>query len=161
MIYKEIKSKVQVFNNIDELEPKDAELIHKALATRLDAHSPYSDFQVGAAVRLANNDIIIGNNQENSSYPAGLCAERVALFYASAVYPEEPVKTLAVSAAPKGQTNLQPVPPCGSCRQVIAEFEHKFNRPIKIYFMGNSGPIMAVNSIECLLPLAFNKSFLR
>jgi len=158
---KKIYSDIKVFDSVDELPKPVYHLMQKAIAIKKDAYSPYSNFQVGAAVRLANDEIITGNNQENSSYPTGLCAERVALFYASAHYPNQAIKTIALTASPADAPNEQPVPPCGSCRQVIAEYEYKFDQPIEIYCMGDRGNIIAVNSIKALLPLAFDRSFLK
>jgi len=156
-----ISSEIKIFDSIDELPQLPHDLMKKATKAKVNAYSPYSNFQVGAAVLLDNDEILLGNNQENSSYPAGLCAERVALFYASANYPDQSIKMMALSASPVDTPNDQPVPPCGSCRQVIAEYEYKFDQAIEIYFMGDRGKVIAINSIKALLPLAFDRSFLK
>ena len=156
-----ICSEIKIFDSIEHLPQSAYSLMQKATQAKLNAYSPYSTFQVGAALQLANREIVLGNNQENSSYPAGLCAERVALFYASANYPDQAIQMMALTASPVNTPNDQPVPPCGSCRQVIAEYEYKFDQAIEIYFMGDRGRVIAVSSIKTLLPLAFDRSFLK
>ena len=156
-----INFEIKIFESIEELSQPVFDLMQEAISIKSKAYSPYSNFQVGAALRLANGKVITGNNQENSSYPAGLCAERVALFYTSANYPEQAIKTMALSASPMNAHNDQPVPPCGSCRQAIAEYEYKSNQPIEIYFMGDRGKVIAVSSVKTLLPFAFDRSFLK
>ena len=121
---------------------------------------PYSNFYVGAALLLDNNKIITGNNQENASYPLGLCAERTAIFYAGSKYPNAKVLRMAISAGSKNNQTTTPIPPCGSCRQVIAEYEIKQETPIEIYFMGERGKIAKSNSLANLLPLVFDKKVL-
>jgi cytidine deaminase len=123
------------------------------------AYAPYSGFHVGAAVLLENGLIVSGNNQENSAYPSGLCAERVALFYANANYPDSGVKTIAISAAKNDVLVNEPVKPCGSCRQALAETEVRFKTPIRIILDGQDG-ILVLNGVESLLPLSFSKKAL-
>jgi cytidine deaminase len=123
------------------------------------AYAPYSGFHVGAAVLLGNGLIVSGNNQENSAYPSGLCAERVALFYANANYPDSEVKTIAISAAKNGVLVNEPVKPCGSCRQALAETEVRFGTPIRIILDGQDS-ILVLNGVESLLPLSFSKKAL-
>src|SRR5690606_6371295 len=110
-------------------------------------------FKVGAAVLLDNGEIITGNNQENVSYPSGLCAERTAIYYAGAQYPDSKILKIAISAASSNQKTTQPIPPCGACRQAIAEYEIKQDSPVEIYFMGEVGNIMKSNSLSNLMPL--------
>lgn len=150
-----------VFDSSKELSEKERNLLKQAIKARSDAYAPYSNFQVGAAVLLENGKIVIGNNQENASYPSGLCAERVAIFQAGAKYPDVAINAIAISAASKSNPVRQPAAPCGNCRQSIAEYEHKQNQPISIVFQGQEGPIYKCNSIAEILPLAFNNSFLR
>ncbi|WP_350287102.1 cytidine deaminase [uncultured Croceitalea sp.] len=158
------KRKVQfdltVYKIEDELSPEEAELLAQAVTARKRAYAPYSDFNVGAAVLLDNGTIVLGNNQENASYPSGLCAERVAIFSAGANYPYERIKMIAVSAASKNYKVTEPAGPCGNCRQAMAEYEQKQKKPIQILMRGESGPIYKCESINDLLPLAFNNSFL-
>jgi len=155
----EIKIVVHEFENIDELPVNDQNLLLEARRITGQAYAPYSGFHVGAAVLLENGLIVSGNNQENSAYPSGLCAERVALFYANANYPDLGVKTIAVSAAKNGVLVNEPVKPCGSCRQALAETEVRFKTPIRIILDGQDG-ILVLNGVESLLPLSFSKKAL-
>lgn len=155
-----IESKLYVFESLDEL-PKDVSLLmQKAFQAREKAYAPYSKFHVGAALLLDNNEIITGNNQENASYPSGLCAERTAIYYAGSQYPNAKIVRMAISASSKNKPTIKPIPPCGACRQSIAEYEIKQNEPIEIYFMGESGKVVKSNSLANLLPLVFDKSVL-
>ena len=120
------------FNSIEELNDDDRSLLLKAKEAAKNAYAPYSKFRVGAAVRLANGTIIIGSNQENAGYPVGLCAERVALFSAQANYPDQPVVALAVTAIGSDGKISQPVPPCGSCRQVMIEAGSRPTHPFRL-----------------------------
>lgn len=148
------------FEGISECPEEIQSLMAKAKEAREKAYSPYSNFQVGAAVLLENGIVVTGSNQENASYPAGLCAERTAIFYVGSKYPNVTIKSIALTAGLKGKDNTEAVPPCGSCRQAIAEYEQKQNSPIGIYFMGKSGKVKKVDSLLSLLPLAFNKGYL-
>ena len=155
-----IESVLQVFDNYDEL-PKDiAELMNQAISIRIKSYSPYSNFSVGAAILLDNGEIITGNNQENASYPSGLCAERTAIYYAGSQYPDSKILKMAVIAGSKLKPTITPIPPCGACRQAIAEYEVKQDAPIEIYFMGEAGKVVKSNSLANLLPLVFDKSVL-
>ena len=109
---------------------------------------------------LDNGEVVIGNNQENASYPSGLCAERTAIYYAGAKYPNAKILKMALTAGSKSQTTTIPIPPCGACRQAIAEYEVKQDSPIEIYFMGETGKIVKSESLANLLPLGFDRSFL-
>jgi len=155
----EIRIVVHEFENIDELPVIDQKLLLEARRITRQAYAPYSGFYVGAAVLLGNELIVVGNNQENSAYPSGLCAERVALFYANANYPDSEVKTIAISAAKNGVLVNEPVKPCGSCRQALAETEVRFNTPIRIILDGQDS-ILVLNGVESLLPLSFSKKAL-
>lgn len=155
----EIKIVVHEFENIGELPVNDQNLLLEARRITGQAYAPYSGFHVGAAVLLENGLIVSGNNQENSAYPSGLCAERVALFYANANFPDSGVKTIAISAAKKGVLVNEPVKPCGSCRQALAETEVRFKTPIRIILDGQDS-ILVLNGVESLLPLSFSKKAL-
>ena len=125
------------------------------------AYAPYSDFQVGAAVLLADGQIYEGNNQENAAYPSGLCAERVALFYVSATHPDIPIAAVAVTVNHDRAPDFDDlVSPCGGCRQVIAEYEHKFKQPIKIYLLGRDERVSVIPSMQVLLPFFFSSEVL-
>lgn len=149
-----------VYESANELEQEDQILMKEAVRARKKAYSPYSKFNVGAAILLENGEIVIGNNQENASYPSGLCAERVAIFYASAKFPSITIKTIAISATSKNYVVNRPAAPCGNCRQSISEYEIKQNSPISIIMSGETGEILKCNSVSDILPLAFNSTFL-
>lgn len=153
----EIKILITEYQNLEELSEQDRILILEAREITKLAYSPYSLFNVGAAVLLENGNIIKGNNQENSAYPSGLCAERVAIFYANANFPNTAIKTIAISASKNGELVNEAIKPCGSCRQVISETEFRFEKPIRIILDGKD-KILALNGIECLLPLCFSKN---
>src|SRR5690606_151667 len=114
---KEIKitSRLVVYDGVEELTEVARELMQKAVEARKKAYAPYSKFKVGAALLLSNGEVVIGSNQENASYPSGLCAERVAVFQAGAQFPDAQVELMAISAASDRRTVLTPVPPCGAC----------------------------------------------
>ena len=131
-----------------------------AVEVRKNAYAPYSKFRVGVAILLDNGEIVLGSNQENAAYPSGLCAERVAVFYAGAVYPEAKILKMAITAASDTNQTMAPIPPCGSCRQSMAEYEIKQETPIEIYFMGEIGAIYKSESLKNLLPFMFDKKFL-
>lgn len=156
----EIKTTFEVFNSIDELTSEVKSLMNQAIEIRKKAYAPYSRFRVGAAILLDNGQIVLGSNQENAAYPSGLCAERVAIFQAGAIYPDAKIIKLAISAASDNNPTLSPIPPCGGCRQSIAEYEFKQNTPIEIFFMGESGEVYKSDSINNLLPLTFDKTSL-
>ena len=155
-----IVAELEVYKSIKDLILKDAELLVAAKKMVKTAYAPYSEFHVGAAVLLENGEIIAGNNQENAAYPSGLCAERVALFYAGSQYPTIAIKTIAISVKSKNVIISEPLSPCGGCRQVIAEYENKFKKSIRIIMSGEKGQIYIANSIESLLPLMFSKKYL-
>lgn len=155
-----ISTEIEVYASVKDLTKKDAQLILEAKKMVKLAYAPYSNFQVGAALLLENDQIITGNNQENAAYPSGLCAERVAIFSASAHYPKQAIKTIAISVKSKNTVVNQPLSPCGACRQVIAEYENKFKKPIRIIMTGEKGAVYIAQSIESLLPLMFSKKYL-
>ena len=155
-----ISSELSLFDSVQELPADIQDLMKRSIEAREKAYSPYSQFQVGAALLLDNNEIVTGSNQENASYPAGLCAERTAIFYAGAKYPKAKMLKLVLSAKSLNYTVDRPTAPCGSCRQAIAEYEIKQEQPIEIYFMGETGNVIKADSIAALLPLIFDKSYL-
>lgn len=151
-----ITSELEQYSTFDELDTSRQDLILKAIKSSEKAYAPYSNFQVGAAVRLKDDEIVTGNNQENAAYPSGLCAERVALFAAHAQKPDVAPIQLAIAVHKNKQLAEMPTPPCGSCLQVIAELEHKFAQPIEIILYGKQKVLIA-KSVETFLPLYFNK----
>jgi len=150
---------IHEFDSLEELGQSDRTLIQKAREASKRAYTPYSEFKVGASVLLENGEIICGNNQENSAYPSGLCAERVALFYAGAKYPDQKTVAMAIVARKPESLVSQPVYPCGSCRQVMIETEQKFQTPIRLILAGKD-KIQVLDQVEQLLPMGFNKSVL-
>lgn len=139
----------------EELGFKDRELVDKAYRACKDAYAPYSKFKVGAALLLENGQVVLGNNQENIAYPSGLCAERVALFYAGATYPETKVIALCIVA----EGDLLPfekiLSPCGGCRQVMLETEVRQNSPYRVILVSQNKKTIIFNSAKDLLPFAF------
>ena len=153
-----IETIVEIYS-FEELEASKQQLINKAKEQVLKAYAPYSEFHVGAAVELENGEIFAGSNQENSAYPSGLCAERVAVFFANAQFPNVAVKTLAIAAYTNGKFLEEPVTPCGSCRQVLLETEQRFEKDITVLLYG-SKHIFQLDNVKQLLPLCFEKSSL-
>lgn len=154
----QIETKLSVFESFEELSQSEKEFMNQAIEIRKKAYAPYSKFQVGAAIVLDNGVVLQGSNQENAAYPSGLCAERVVIFYAGANYPNNKIVKLFISATPSDRDSENPIPPCGSCRQSIAEYEIKQDLPIEIYFMGAKGQVYKSDSLRNLLPFMFDKS---
>ena len=148
------------YDSVTELSNDIQELMREAVVVRKNAYAPYSQFRVGAALLLDNGKVILGSNQENAAYPSGLCAERVAIFQAGAVYPNAKILKMAITAASDTNKTTTPIPPCGSCRQSIAEYEIRQETPIEIYFMGEEGAVYKSDSLKNLLPFMFDKKFL-
>ena len=155
-----IQTEIKVFSDRTKLPVKEADLLDVAHEAAKHAYAPYSRFKVGAAVLLKNGHIISGNNQENAVYPLGICAERVALFYASAQFPETPITKIAITAIGHESEVNRPVPPCGSCRQALLEHEVKFGEPIEVVMAGEKGEVYVAKSVAELLPLSFSGDFL-
>jgi len=155
-----VTSSFLVYDSIKELSNDVQDLMKQAIEIRKKAYAPYSQFRVGTAILLDNGKIILGSNQENAAYPSGLCAERVAIFHAGSVYPEAKIITMAITAASDTNQTTAPIPPCGSCRQSIAEYEIKQESTIEIYFMGEIGEVYKSTSLKNLLPFMFDKKFL-
>lgn len=151
---KELRIFVYEYTTVWDLPDADQQLVLAARDAAQKAFAPYSGFFVGAALLLENGIIISGNNQENAAFPTGMCAERVALFYAHANHPEVAVKALAVTASNKNGIVNGPVAPCGSCRQALIESEVRFKAPIRIILDGKK-KIQVFDDIGQLLPFAF------
>lgn len=150
---------VYEYSNLSELSELEQKLVEEAKEATMKSYSPYSMFKVGSSILLENGKIISGSNQENTAYPSGLCAERVALFYANSQYPEQKIKVIAIAAKGKNGFTTEPVSPCGSCRQVMIESEERFKSPIKLILIGEK-KIRVLLNVTQLLPLGFDKSFL-
>ncbi|MGE4289810.1 MAG: cytidine deaminase [Salinivirgaceae bacterium] len=154
---KEYITTVFEYESEKELSSEYQQLISQAREATLKAYAPYSNFNVGASVLLANGEVFSANNQENAAYPSGLCAERVAIFYANSNFPDVKVKAIAVCASNSNGILATPVPPCGACRQVLLETEMRFESPIEVILVGKQR-IQVIKNIAQLLPLNFVKS---
>jgi len=155
MIEHELKINFKEYDTLEALDGQRHALCLEAAKAMKNSHSPYSKFRVGAALRLQSGKIIHGSNQENVAYPSGLCAERVALFYWGANHPDDPIEVMAVTAHTDEFEILKPVTPCGSCLQVLAEYEKKQNKPIEIILFCNNGPVWVMNGVDSFLPFLF------
>jgi cytidine deaminase len=145
----------EVYDSIADLNKEDAWLLQHAKETSKAAYAPYSNFQVGAAARLLNGEIVKGTNQENASYPVGLCAERVLLSAAATLHPQVPIESIAVSYRSDSVKSDHPITPCGVCRQSLQEYEQRVNNPIRLILGGIDGKVMVIDKASMLLPLSF------
>lgn len=143
------------FNSLQELTNDDRELLRAAQDACSLAHAPYSEFSVGAAAKLSNGKMIKGANQENASFPAGLCAEGVVMAVASSQFPKVPIETLAISYASTKLPSDHPIAPCGVCRQSLQEFRDKTGSPVRLIMGGMEGKIVIVDDASSLLPFSF------
>jgi len=143
------------YEHIEELEAQDRQLCEQAVAALETSYSPYSAFKVGTAIRLDNEQIILGSNQENVAYPSGLCAERVALFSIGVSHPDAVIKSMAITAKTDRFEITKPITSCGGCLQVMAEVEQKQGSPIEVLFYCLGGEILKVKGIQSLLPFVF------
>jgi cytidine deaminase len=150
-----------VFDSIDELPDEQKWLLSEAREITAQAYAPYSNFQVGAVAKLANGEIVAGSNQENASFPVGLCAERVLLASVSSLFPKVPIETIAVSYKSDSVKSDHPISPCGICRQSLQEYETRINHSVKLILGGMTGPVYVIDSASRLLPLAFTSEELR
>ncbi len=150
-----------VYDSIEELPDEQRWLLNEAREVTEQAYAPYSKFQVGAVAKMANGEIIAGSNQENASFPVGLCAERVLLASISSVFPKIPIETIAISYKSEHQQSDHPISPCGICRQSLQEFESRVNHPVQLILGGMTGPVYVIDSASRLLPLAFTSEELR
>lgn len=151
----------KVYDNVNELPEEQQWLLKEAREVTANAYAPYSKFQVGAVARLLNGEIVAGSNQENASFPVGLCAERVLLASVSSLFPKVPIETIAVSYKSEHQKSDHPISPCGICRQSLQEFESRVNHPVQLILGGMEGPVYVIDSASRLLPLAFTSEELR
>ena len=152
-------TKITVYS-YEECTETEKKLIDAAKQATSDAYAPYSKFHVGAALLLQNGKIITGNNQENAAYPSGTCAERTAVFYANAKYPDQKVVSIAIAAFYNGDFTEDLISPCGSCRQVLLEVESRFNTDVKILMYSRNNDVYVAESMSSLMPLSFNKKAL-
>ena len=152
---KKLEFAYKTYDSIEELPEEEQWLLNEAREVTEQAYAPYSHFQVGAIAKLANGEIVAGTNQENASFPIGLCAERVLLASVSSIFPKVPIEVVAISYKGEGQKSNHPIAPCGICRQSLSEFESRIGHPIKLILGGIEGPVYVINSASSLLPLAF------
>lgn len=148
------------YKSICQLDNTDFNLMQKAVEARKKAYAPYSKFNVGCAILLDNETIVLGNNQENAAYPSGMCAERIAIWKASSEFPNVKIKKIAITAASSLNKVDKPIAPCGGCRQTLSEYEINQKQPIEIIFMGEIGQVVKINSLLDLLPFSFDSSYL-
>lgn len=140
----------------EELSPSDRELVESAKAACQTSYAPYSHFCVGAAVALENGEIVCGSNQENAAFPSGTCAERCTMFYANARYPQSAPTAIAIAACnASGIFTDSPITPCGACRQVLIETQHRYGKPLRVLLYGKSQTI-CLSSVSLLLPFQFD-----
>ena len=158
---KEVGFSYESYDSAEELSQDDAKLLHEARSVTKNAYAPYSHFRVGAAAKLENGHTVYGTNQENASYPVGICAERVLLSTASSLYPGVAIDTLAISYDNENGLSDQPIAPCGICRQSLQEFEQRTGRPIRIILSGQKGKVYIIAQSGLLLPLAFTSDELK
>ncbi len=155
MTNKEIKIAYQEYESIGQLDAQDRELAEAAIEAAKGSYAPYSNFNVGAALRLDNGLIVKGSNQENAAYPSGLCAERTAMFYASANYPNNAIISIAVVGSQNGIICENPATPCGACRQVMAQYQMKGGQPMSIILVGGK-KVWKFEKVDDILPLIFD-----
>jgi len=149
------------YEDIAELGQIEAALLRTARKLTANAYAPYSQFLVGAVARLQNGEIITGTNQENASFPVGLCAERALMAAAATLYPDVPIEVMAISYKSNNGNSNHPISPCGMCRQAMQEFEERTGSPIKLVLGGQEGKIIVLKSSAMLLPLAFTANELK
>lgn len=153
---KKIETTINVYK-FNELPENDQQLIKAAKEATSRSYAPYSKFCVGAAIRLENNEVVTGTNQENAAYPSGLCAERTAMFYANSTFPNVAPTTLAIACKIESGFLESPLSPCGACRQVLLESESRYNQPIRVLLYGENG-VYELENVRKLLPLAFDNA---
>ncbi|MBO4571016.1 MAG: cytidine deaminase [Bacteroidales bacterium] len=152
---KKLEIRYREFDSREELEEKDRQLLDAAENALAGSYAPYSNFNVGAAVRLGNDIIVKGANQENSAFPSGLCAERTAMFSAASRYPGEEILALALVASQNGKLQPSPTYPCGACRQVMAQYQTRSGKPMRI-IIGSADKVQVFDGVESILPFMFN-----
>lgn len=152
---------VSEYESAEDLHTDDSWLLNEARAATQFAYAPYSNFNVGAVAKLINGEIVTGSNQENASYPAGICAERVLLSCVASQYPGIAIQAIAISYHnAKGKSN-KPISPCGICRQSLVEYQQRFPTPVRIILGGMEGRVIVIENAAQLLPLAFGADSLR
>lgn len=150
-----------VFDSIAMLDEPDAALLQQARELTGKSYAPYSHFNVACVAKLVNGETVSGTNQENASFPVGICAERALLAAAGTLFPGEPIETIAITYNPEDGKSNKPVSPCGMCRQALIEYENRVHHPIKLILSGMEGTVFVIDSAKHLLPLAFGEDNLK
>ncbi len=148
-------STVKKYTDISELLETDMALLKQAKEAVHSSYAPYSKFHVGCAVLLENGKIILGSNQENIAYPSGLCAERVAIFYAGSQYPDVPIIAMAITVKADDYVVKEPITSCGACLQSMSEYEMKFKKPMRIILQGETGDVLVAEGLKTFMPFMF------
>jgi cytidine deaminase len=161
MTEKKFEFNYRVYNGVEELPEDQKELLKQAREVTQSAYAPYSRFQVGAVAKLSNGELVNGSNQENASFPVGLCAERVLLATISSLHPGAAIDSIAVSYKSAEQKSDHPISPCGICRQALQEFEGRTKHSVQLILGGMEGSVYVIDSASQLLPLAFTSEELR
>ena len=161
MIKEEIKFSITIYSSIDELNESDATLLREARNVTQFAYAPYSNFKVGAFARLENGETVGGTNQENASFPAGICAERTLLSTASSLFPGVGIDTIAITYDNLNGKSDEPASPCGICRQSLVEFQDRTKKRIRIILSGMEGKVQIIENASDLLPLVFGSGNLK
>lgn len=151
----------EVYNDSSELTEQDAWLLAEARSVTEQAYAPYSNFHVGAVAMLENGKIVAGTNQENASFPVGICAERVLLGSIATLHPNVPVKSIAISYNSSTVKSDHPISPCGMCRQALLEYETRLSKPIRLILSGQEGKVYIIKTVSLLLPFAFTSGELK
>ena len=161
MKVKQVQFSVEVYASSEELAAADADLLSQARKIAEVAYAPYSRFLVGAAARLKNGTVVTGTNQENASYPVGICAERTLLSSAATLFPEMPLEVMAISYHNQNGESTRPISPCGVCRQTLVEFEERTGQAMRLILSGLTGEVYVIHSAKELLPLTFTSEDLK
>lgn len=156
MLKKELPLSIEIYTSQEELNEADRHLLEQAKIVTKHAYAPYSQFNVGAAAQLTDGKIVTATNQENASYPVGICAERVLLSVVASQFNTAGIKTIAISYDNLKGTSEKPISPCGICRQTLAEYEERTHQPIRLILSGLTGPVYIIAKAHDLLPLSFN-----
>lgn len=151
----------EVYDSITELDEQDALLLTEARSLTGEAYAPYSKFHVAAVARLMNGETVKGTNQENASYPVGICAERSLLSTAAALYPGIAIDTIAISYKNHSGESTRPISPCGMCRQSLVEYEERVKKPIRLILSGQEGAVIVIEKADSLLPFSFGSNDLK
>lgn len=160
-MHKKFEFEYDLLSNAGSLNETDFELLEAAKKATQTAFAPYSNFYVGAAARLSSGAIVIGSNQESTSFPVGICAERTLLNSVGSQFPDLSIITMAISYQPLGKDSKEPISPCGMCRQSLLDYENRYGAPIKIILSGMSGEVIVIKSAANLLPFGFDGSMLK